>query len=399
MDSSSSGDTVLVGPGTYLEDVDFGGKDITVIGRDGPELTFLNGSSEDSSVVIFRSGEGPGAVLEGFTITQGKGTAWFSPSPNRYGGGISIFNGSPTIRNNVISDNQADWGGGMFMGIESATDQPFPLPRPTVEGNLIKNNTGNHGGGGAFVRDLVGTFTSNVFQSNITLHGDGAGLRILMTAGSLTVTKNTFLENLADDQGGGLHAHTSASLGPVGPVVIEQNVFIRNMAYGHDIGDVGAGGAICASSLFGSIRRNTIVENISLGESECGGGGIRLWDESAHSASDLIIEANIIAFNSGCGISCRFDPTATFGPNLMWNNQGGDFGGSPTGCPIAWAGQVTEADPAFCDQANDDFSVAENSPALVGSEVMGAFGDPGCGPVAVLRTTWGVLKSKYVTGQ
>ena len=58
---------------------------------------------------------------------------------NGSGGGISItFQGTPTIRGNIISDNVAGFGGGLAISGSS----------PVVVQNLIFNNSAPLGGGG-----------------------------------------------------------------------------------------------------------------------------------------------------------------------------------------------------------------------------------------------------------
>ena len=108
------GDTVLVAPGTYIENISFLGKAITVQSSGGPGVTVIDGNST-TNVVIFSSGEGLGSVIEGFTITKG------------VNGGIYCSNTSPTIINNIITANTT--GSGIF-----TTGGPTSTP-------LIKNNT------------------------------------------------------------------------------------------------------------------------------------------------------------------------------------------------------------------------------------------------------------------
>src|SRR5215471_15336020 len=57
INDATDGDMVLVAPGTYVENVNFGGKAITVTSESGPEVTIIDGSNADS-VVSFTSGEG-----------------------------------------------------------------------------------------------------------------------------------------------------------------------------------------------------------------------------------------------------------------------------------------------------------------------------------------------------
>ena len=77
IDASSDGDTVLVSAGTYVENINFNGKNIVVQGEDR-ETTIIDGN-QSGSVVTFSSGENETAILSGFTITNGYAG---------YGGGI-----------------------------------------------------------------------------------------------------------------------------------------------------------------------------------------------------------------------------------------------------------------------------------------------------------------------
>src|SRR5689334_7174471 len=58
--AAQPGDTVLVAPGTYLENLDFQGKAITVTSSDGAAVTIVDGGAK-GPVATFRSGEGTGS--------------------------------------------------------------------------------------------------------------------------------------------------------------------------------------------------------------------------------------------------------------------------------------------------------------------------------------------------
>src|SRR3712207_1982551 len=75
------GDTVLVCPGTYIVNINMGGKAITLRSVSGPAVTILDGNGA-GSVVTFSTNETPAALIEGFTIRNGFG--------NLDGGGILI---------------------------------------------------------------------------------------------------------------------------------------------------------------------------------------------------------------------------------------------------------------------------------------------------------------------
>ena len=95
---AASGDTILVCPGSYIENINFGGKAIVVRSTAGPAVTILDGNAVDS-VVTFATGETSTSILEGFTIRNGR--APFD------GGGIRIVSASPVIRHNLIAGNTA----------------------------------------------------------------------------------------------------------------------------------------------------------------------------------------------------------------------------------------------------------------------------------------------------
>ena len=108
--AASSGDTVLVCPGTYVENINFSGKAIVVRSVAGPAVTNLDGNAADS-VVTFASGEGPTSVLEGFTIRNGR--SGFDTPGFGDGGGIRITNASPVVHGNAIVNNWACAGVGI----------------------------------------------------------------------------------------------------------------------------------------------------------------------------------------------------------------------------------------------------------------------------------------------
>ena len=84
IDGSSNGDTVIVRDGTYVENINFNGKAITLKSENGPATTIIDGN-QAGTVVTIESGEGSDSVLEGFTVTNGS---------NTYGGGMWCYSNS-----------------------------------------------------------------------------------------------------------------------------------------------------------------------------------------------------------------------------------------------------------------------------------------------------------------
>src|SRR5262249_39272586 len=108
--AAAPGDTVLVAPGVYSENIKFLGKAITVISEGGSSVTVIDGGQLDS-VATFSSGEGAASVLSGFTLRNGR--SGFDTPGFGDGGGIRISSASPTIKDNVISGNRACAGVGV----------------------------------------------------------------------------------------------------------------------------------------------------------------------------------------------------------------------------------------------------------------------------------------------
>ena len=90
IDAANTRDTILVDKGTYEENINFKGKSLVLtshfvysgIFTDIAE-TIIDGGTpinpDSTSCVLFCSGETSSSVLEGFTLTGGKGTRWIDP--------------------------------------------------------------------------------------------------------------------------------------------------------------------------------------------------------------------------------------------------------------------------------------------------------------------------------
>ena len=149
---AGKGDTILVKPGTYYENLRFD-KDLVILAshfaRDGGtatiDSTIIDGDSltwrdDYASVIYFTSDVDSTSEVIGFTIRNGKGTkAKVGAVEMVNGGGIFCEPGStPTIRNNVITQNHVpDDGGGIFCH-EAA---------PNIFDNVITQNSAGGSGG------------------------------------------------------------------------------------------------------------------------------------------------------------------------------------------------------------------------------------------------------------
>ncbi|MFH2049961.1 MAG: choice-of-anchor D domain-containing protein, partial [bacterium] len=157
INESINGDTVLVHPGTYVENINFNGKNIVVgslflTTQDTSYITqtIIDGN-QNGSVVKIEGGEDSTALLYGFTVVNGVASQ---------GGGV-YCNANPTINHLIIRSNTADEGAGIFVTGWGNS--------PLVSNCIISNNQGH----GIFLWDSP----TKVYSTQIT-DNDNTGLQI-----------------------------------------------------------------------------------------------------------------------------------------------------------------------------------------------------------------------------
>ena len=190
---SSDTDTVLVQPGTYVENINYNGKLITVgsLFLTTMDTTYISQTIVDGdtlgSVIIFENSEDSTAVLSGFTITNGLAAY--------YGGGIYCYQSSPSLKNVTISGNSAKYGGGISCSSNS---------NPSIQNIAIISNiatgVGGYGGGG------ISCSSSHPNLVNVTITGNsavdsGGGIHLDYTSNP-TFKNVTIVDNSANNGGG-----------------------------------------------------------------------------------------------------------------------------------------------------------------------------------------------------
>lgn len=253
INAAVDGDTVLVAPGTYFENIHFRGKNIVVTSTFYQTMnlslisaTIINGStplnSDSASCVRITSELSSAyndslAVLQGFTITGGEGTFWKDEhSPGRYceGAGILMQYSKATVQFNIIRDNKAirrpsgiaSTGGG---GIRSGDG------KSRIYNNIIFNNEAMYGGGvvlnyGNSVLKNNVIFKNRVYQAVTGAPTYGGGGVWVNGSGLSLIENNTIMYNSSAGigspyagQGGGILVYAS-------PTTIVNNIVWGNSA-------------------------------------------------------------------------------------------------------------------------------------------------------------------------
>jgi hypothetical protein len=401
IDSAFPGDTIIVAPGTYMENIDFKGKSITVMSSDGPLSTVIDGGNPSNpdigTVVTFVSGEGPEAILQGFTITNGSGTKVSVPKypeVETAGGGIRVKdNSSPTLRQNIVTKNRADvgagisvswvstgctsityncisenealyWGGGLSCGIADA-DIRFN----TFIGNSAEFPNYGSWGGGILASEGHFNIIGNSILSNRTIENGGG---ISIWKGSAEIEGNLFSYNYCCYSGGGLFFRECYDIRIVGNTIIGNQV-------------VYSGGGIC---FFDYCHPLTVTGNIITRNAASQGGGIQFRVMGSVSFSNNTLYENS-AYNGGA-VSCMASQVDRISNSVLWNNtatcgseiwigsnlldpstlaishcnvQGGQASVYlGTNGSIDWGSGMIDEDPCFVNAGIGDFHLCHPSP-------------------------------------
>lgn len=417
IDNTLGGDSVVVSPGTYLENIDFKGKAVTVRSTypNNPDIvaaTIINGSNPPDpnfgSVVLFRSSEDNDSVLTGFTITGGTGSwvpiAWSLQQVywNRCGGGALCYNlAEPTITKNVFIDNIAGQGGGVYVyGNPVNPNNPSNPPihiKPIIADNTFINNSAfvahgfippdanyplhDHGDGGAIVgfQGVDATITGNLITGN---HGEwyGGGIHLRQWSNGL-IAENEVADNNST-LGGGIHITYTSS-----PAIKD------NLISGNVVGGLGGGGIYVYYNSNPLIERNTITRNTS-GSNGSGigvfwtsnptirnnmivgninGAGIRVGGGSIPVITNNTIVGNTASSYYAGGVDCTTDSAPVIVNNIIASN-GNSFGIYALSTPPVirynnvWGNGAGNYNPVIGDQTGINGNISID-PGFVASDV------------------------------
>ena len=309
MDAASSGDRVLVSPGTYTENICFKGKNLEVGSLFLTEgdtnyiaSTVIDGGAA-GSVVTFTNSETASARLCGFTITNG-----LAGTSLHHGGGIRCKFSSPTLDHLIVSGNRCEdssgEGGGIFLEFSYSS----------VRHVVSRGNHADHTAGGIRVSYGLPTFVNVVVEDN-TCNLGGGGMLIYHSSCSL---RNVLIANntaFAGEGGGGVFLDGSSP-------VFENVTFVGNSAVS------GVGGGLNVSYYSSPTLLNCIA-----------------WDNTPEQ----------ISFNtawSGMSITVNYSDLQGGQTGIVTRGKG----------PVYWGGGNLQVDPLFAGSGS--YRLQSGSPCI-----------------------------------
>ena len=364
IDAANSGDTVLVAPGTYNENINFNGKAITVTSSGGAASTIIDGGNKAGvATVIFANKETRTSVISGFTI-RGGGDTIFSETSD---GGIYINGASPTIQDNTITANYCH-----NIDVESGA---ATILNNEISGVLKSNiETGQYesycGTGSAILLDgisilpngLSSTIIGNTIENNLT----GSGINLWVTQ-KVLIMNNTIRNNDSSDPGS---AVTSAN--GEGTIIVQNLIYDNTSTCGgalafDDVGPVGSTPGVL-------IANNTLVDNITpnlFGNTECTAIA-QIYpspDSYGFSNPNVLILNNIVSGSTSYpAVNCSQYSAPneanqpTFQNNILYN-AGGPFFGSYC-VDVSDKYNNIASNPKFVSPSTHDYHLKQGSPAL-----------------------------------
>jgi parallel beta-helix repeat protein len=267
INASSSGDTIIVGDGTYTgtmnKNLSFNGKAITVKSENGPQNCVIDCEGSGRGFYLNYS-EGSDSVIHGFTIKNA--------DTNYNGGGIYLSHSDPTIKNCIIDNcDGGTYGGGIYCYNSEAT----------ILDSTIVGCTGTDSGGGIYCYYADPTIKNcTIKDNNTTFYGHGGGICCLQS--DPTLENCVIIGNNAEKDGGGIY---------------------------------------CKSMSSPTLKNCLIADNTA----KHTGGGVHCWQYSNATLINCTIAGNTVTNWYGGGIHCSYS-TVTAKNTVVWGNSAGSTG-------------------------------------------------------------------------
>lgn len=313
INAAGIGDTVVVSPGIYSENINFNGKPIMVASQylfsgDSSHIiqTIIDGNN-NGPVVTFSTMETENSLLVGFTIRDGEST---------YGGGVYCANANPVLSNLIIKNCDADYGGGIYLYESNAYIWRVALTGnqatyyggaiscdtyayPGIYTTRILNNVAKYGGG-------IHCYLSSPYIYDFEISDNNAeyGGGIYLYQSFPYIWEGEISENIAVFYGGGIMCDYYSQ------------PLLSYMQINNNSSDYGAGLHLSFSDI--------LANNLTIaGNAAEYGGGIYCY----YSSPD--IENTIVAFNTGQYGIYVYEGIPEISYSDFWENEEGNFYNTP----------------------------------------------------------------------
>ncbi len=252
----------------------------------------------------------------------------YSNTAGRFGGGMFLVYGAPILTNNIITGNiAAEYGGGLFLDWSNGT----------LTGNTIaRNKASQRGGGGLFLRQGLATLIENIITDNIAPAGGGVYLEMGSGASEARLRGNTIAANAASNGGGIYMIGGSALL--EGDIIFSNSAYLGGGLYlwnsspivtnavVYDNQATGASGKGAGLYLEHAVNARLIHTTIA---QNSGGDGSGLHVVGSYPNYSSVALTNTILFSHTVGITVTAGNTATLNTTL-WHANTADRSGAGT---------------------------------------------------------------------
>ena len=324
--------------------------------------------TDNSFTVVFTSNTSSATEVDGFTIEHGsaddgasihtghkKGGGWYNLST------LSGFNSAPIIRNCIFDSNYADKFGGALYNQAQGGSEASPIII-----NCVFSNNESDARGGAITNDgdsspkiLYSAFDNNNSIEGGAIFNNGHG-----NIASPTILNTIFSNNYTpiNNHGGAIYNFGKGSTGEASPQIVN-TLFYDNSA--------GHGGAIYGIATdFGTVEPQ-IINNTFHGNHADQNAGAIYASESLYGTNEVHVFNTIFWDNTnGSTGGPTFHFSGTNLPEISLTNVLVDTTScallhhSSTGRVNCISNILYNVDPNFVDQANFDFRLMQNSPAI-----------------------------------
>lgn len=401
---ASSGDTILVGPGTYYEHIPIEGKALTFISVDGPERTILSGErpieERQGSIFYTATGTAEDLSIVGFTLRGGQGC---HVDVGDFGGGAIAWrneegSGALAVEGCYFIDNMTA-GAGLYATAGGAIYALYIDNLIVTDSRFSGNRTEGWGGAIACLNSGTCEVSSSVFEVEMTGLEGGAAV---YTEGlnSLTIQDCEFTALESGIRG--LYGVECASL----------NTRIVGSRFVDEVSPLATkirirwSGGTWQQRVKVELIDNVLVRSAPGGATDEENVVILLADGDVDVIGNTFVRCNFWEYAS-VGTALRFDRNIVFnGLAEITHVPGGTISCNdfwPDSVVVGWEGMEMSdniaVDPMFCDEDAGDLRLAyqspcaaENSPGECG--LIGAL-PAECDLSPVERMSWGAIKARF----